>query len=226
MKDSGILYIVSTPIGNLEDITFRAVRILKEVDQIACEDTRHTKKLLNHFQFSKPLISYYAHNQSFRTPQIIEQLKNGQKIALVTDAGTPGVSDPGAILISEAVANGIEVVPIPGPSAVITALSASGLRTDRFFFQGFLPLKQGKRNSILESLKEIKATLIFYESGRRLHKLFVSLCEVYGKSQAVIARELTKVYEEFRRGNCYEILAQLPKEGLKGESVVLIDNHE
>ncbi len=225
-KESGNLYIVATPIGNLEDITFRAVRILKEVDQIACEDTRHTKKLLNHFEFSKPLLSYYAQNQSFRAPQIIQSLQRGESIALVTDAGTPGISDPGAYLVSEAVSNGLTVIPIPGPSAVVTALSASGLRTDRFFFQGFLPLKQGKRTTILETLKEVKSTLIFYESGRRLYKLFVSLCEIFGKSQAVIAREMTKVYEEFRRGNCYEILAQLPKEGLKGECVVLIDNHE
>ncbi len=223
-NETGTLYIVATPIGNLEDITFRALRILKEVDEIACEDTRHTKKLLAHFQFSKPLLSYYQQNQSFRAPQIIEKLKNGMSIALVTDAGTPGISDPGAVLVSQAIAEDLSVVPVPGPSALVTALCASGVPTDRFFFQGFLPIKSGKRKEVLKSLAKIEATLVFYEAGRRLSKLFEEIAEIYPDKEVVIAREMTKIYEEFRRGKPAALAKKLPPAGLKGECVVLIDN--
>jgi 16S rRNA (cytidine1402-2'-O)-methyltransferase len=223
----GILYVIATPIGNLEDITLRALRILKEVNEIACEDTRHTRKLLTHFEISKPLISYYQHNQMVRGPQILEKIKEGMSIALVTDAGTPGISDPGALLISQAIQEGITVIPIPGPTAFVAALSASGLPTDRFYFQGFLPLKPGKRRKLLETLKIIQATLIFYESGRRLSKLFADFSEIFGENkQAVLARELTKVYEEFRRGSLSEVSVQIPHDGLKGECVILINNRE
>lgn len=223
-KEPGILYIVATPIGHLEDITFRALKTLQEVDQIACEDTRHTKKLLFHFKFSKPLISYYAQNQNTRAPQIIKSLQEGESIALVTDAGTPGISDPGSYLVKLAIQEEITVVPIPGPSAVITALCASGLPTDRFYFQGFLPLKSGKKKGEIEDLKNLKATLVFYESGRRLHGLFAVLSDVLGNKPFVLAREMTKIHEEFRRGNLFEISSKIPKDGLKGECVILIDN--
>jgi len=228
MKEGiGTLYIVATPIGNLEDITLRALRILKEVDEIACEDTRHTRKLLSHFEISKPLISYFQHNQRARSSQLIEKLKEGATIALVSDAGTPGISDPGAFLVREAIQEGIVVVPIPGASAVISALCASGLPTERFYFQGFLPLKPGKRRGTMESLKDLAATLVFYESGRRLSGLFKDLAEVFGEEKrAVVARELTKIYEEFLRGTLREIAAQIPREGLKGECVVLVDLRE
>lgn len=221
----GTLYIVATPIGNLEDITLRALRVLKEVDLIACEDTRHTRKLLTHYGISKPLLSYYSHNQFFRVPQILAQLKEGKSVALVTDAGTPGISDPGAVLIGEAVKEGVLVLPIPGPSALIAALSASGLPTDRFYFQGFLPQKSGRRKNVLASLKGIPATLVFYEPARRLFKLMGEIEEVFGGGVSVaIGRELTKVYEEFLRGTAEELRRKIPAEGLKGESVVLVRN--
>jgi 16S rRNA (cytidine1402-2'-O)-methyltransferase len=224
-SSSGILYIVSTPIGNLEDITLRALRVLKEVDEIACEDTRHTRKLLTYFGISKPLSSYYQHNRLVRGPQILEKLKGGSNIALVTDAGTPGISDPGSDLITQAIGEGIQVVPIPGVSALLAALSASGLVTDRFYFQGFLPLKPGKRKNLLKALKEIRATLVFYESGRRLSRLFGDLAEIFGDGpRVVLAREITKIYEEFRRGSVLDLQTQIPREGLKGECVVLVDN--
>jgi 16S rRNA (cytidine1402-2'-O)-methyltransferase len=223
----GTLYIVATPIGNLEDITLRALRILKEVDEIACEDTRHTRKLLSHFEISKPLVSYFQHNQRARSPQILEKLKSGANIALVSDAGTPGISDPGAFLVEQAIQEGVSVVPIPGVSAVISSLCAAGLPTDRFYFHGFLPLKPGKRRGVLKNLKTTAATLAFYESGRRLTGLFKDLVEVYGeKAKGVIARELTKIYEEFLRGSLRELADQIPHEGLKGECVVLVDVRE
>lgn len=224
-NDMGSLYVIATPIGNLEDITLRALRLLKEVDFIACEDTRHTRKLLTHYQISKPLLSYHSHNQEGRIPQIIEKLKAGEAGALVTDAGTPGISDPGTLLIVRALSEGLQVVPVPGPAAALAALCASGLPTDRFYFQGFLPLKPGKRRALLRLLKDIRATLVFYESGRRLSKLFSDLQEVFGgAAQAVVARELTKIYEEFKRGTLSDLAPQIPREGLKGECVILLDN--
>lgn len=220
------LHIIATPIGNLEDITLRALRILKEVDWIACEDTRHSKKLLSHFGISKPLYSCHSHNERGRIPQLIQKLQSGESGAIITDAGTPGISDPGSLLIREAIRAGIGVIPIPGPAAVITALCASGLETDRFYFQGFLPLKPGKRRKQLAALKELPATLIFYESGRRLHRLFKDLTEAFGNRPAVLARELTKIYEEFKRNTLSELFEKIPDEGMKGECVVLVAGAE
>src|SRR4030095_9015415 len=221
----GTLYVVAAPIGNLEDITLRALRVLKEVDFIACEDTRHTLKLLTHYQISKPLLSYHSHNQRGRLPQIIEKLHGGESAALVTDAGTPGISDPGALLVAQAVEEGLSVVPIPGATALIAALCASGLPTDRFYFQGFLPLKPGKRRALLNTLKEIGATLVFYESGRRLSRLFSDFEEIFGaETRAVLARELSKIYEEFKKRRLKEMVSQIPRDGLKGECVILLDN--
>ncbi len=218
----GTLYIIATPIGNLEDITLRALRILKEVDEIACEDTRHSLKLLTHFQIQKPLLSFYAHNQQGRIPQMIEKLKLGRNIALISDAGTPGISDPGTLLVSACIQENILVVPIPGASAGITALCASGLTTDRFYFQGFLPIKKSKRKKVFENLKTLEATLIFYEAGNRMYGLLHDLQEVFPDAQIAIGRELTKIYEEFIRGLLSEVILQIPRPGLKGECVVLL----
>jgi len=220
------LFIVSTPIGNLKDITLRALEVLREADEIACEDTRHTRKLLSHYQISKPLMSYHSYNQDFRSGQILEKLSEGQKIALVSDAGTPGISDPGAQLVEAALEKEFEVIPIPGPSALITALCASGLPTDRFYFHGFLPLKPGKRRSVFEPLINLETTLIFYESGRRLSRLLAELEKSFGNKRVVVARELTKIYEEFLRGSLADLISKVPREGLKGECVVLLDNRK
>ncbi len=221
----GTLYIVATPIGNLADITYRAVQVLKEVDCIACEDTRHSLKLLNHYQISKPLLSFYAHNQQGRIPQIIEKLKAGESIALISDAGTPGISDPGALLISKCIQEEIKVVPIPGACAAITALCASALPTDRFYFQGFLPLKPGKKRKVLENLKTLEATIIIYEAGNRMSGLMKEIAQIYPEAQVVIGRELTKMYEEFLRGKAADLSEKIPREGLKGECVVLIHSY-
>ncbi|MDO8461562.1 MAG: 16S rRNA (cytidine(1402)-2'-O)-methyltransferase [Deltaproteobacteria bacterium] len=218
----GILYIVATPIGNLEDITLRALRILKEVDLIACEDTRHTLKLLNHFEIKKPLVSYFEHNQVRRTPQIVAELGKGRNVALVSDAGTPAISDPGFPLVREAIAQGVTVVPIPGPSAVIAALSAAGLPTDSFQFIGFLPPKSGRRHNLLESFKEEEATLVIYESPHRILKTLEEASQVFGQRPAVLARELTKIYEEFMRGTLWELLERVRQSPPKGEMVLLI----
>ncbi|MBL7686028.1 MAG: 16S rRNA (cytidine(1402)-2'-O)-methyltransferase [Deltaproteobacteria bacterium] len=223
MSDKGQLYIVATPIGNLEDITFRALRVLKEVDVIACEDTRHTRKLLTHFQISKPLISYYQQNQMARTEEIMNRVHQGEKVALVCDAGTPGISDPGSYLIQSAIQNEVDVVPIPGPCAAITALMAAGLPTDRFFFYGFLPIKSGKRRKILEALSTLETTLVFYEAGNRLSRMLQDLNESLGNRRIVIARELTKFYEEFKRGEIETLIPSIPREGLKGECVILVN---
>lgn len=218
----GTLYIVATPIGNLEDITIRAVRILNEVDVIACEDTRHSLKLLNHLGIKKRLISYFEHNEIVRTPQIIEHLMNGQNVALVSDAGTSGISDPGFPLIREAVAKGIPIVPIPGPSAVIAALSASGLPTDRFLFVGFLPLKSGKRMNLLKSLKEEPATLVIYESPHHILRTLEEASTLFGLRQAVVAHEISKVHESFIRGTLSEIFKEMNQGTPRGEYVLLI----
>lgn len=221
---SGSLYIVATPIGNLEDITLRAIRILQEVDLIACEDTRHSLKLLNHLKISKPLMSFYSHNQQGRIPQILEKLKNGESIALISDAGTPGISDPGTLLVKSCIEENIPVIPIPGACAAIAALCASGLSTDRFYFQGFLPLKTSKKRKVLESLKTLEATIVIYEAGNRMSGLLKELALLYPEAEIVIARELSKIYEEFLRGKAQELSNQTPREGLKGECVILINN--
>lgn len=215
----GNLYTIATPIGNLDDITFRAINTLKEVDVIACEDTRHTLKLLNHYEINKPLVSYHQHSKVSKIDHLIEDLKSGKNIAIVTDAGTPGISDPGQVLISKAVEEGIKVIPIPGPSAVITALSAAGVPTDSFVFLGFLPHKKG-RKTLIESLKEEKRTIVFYESPHRIEKLLGELKEVLGNRQIVVARELTKMFEEILKGTVEEVQGRLKT--IKGEFVVII----
>jgi 16S rRNA (cytidine1402-2'-O)-methyltransferase len=219
----GTLYIVATPIGNLEDMTFRAVRILQTVNLIAAEDTRHTGKLLQHFQIKTPQISYHEHNRQSRIPELLEYMANGQAIALVSDAGMPGISDPGYELVIACIDAGITVVPIPGASAVITALSAAGLPTDRFVFEGFLPAKAGKRREYLESLQTESRTLIFYESPYRLQESLQDLATVWGGDrQIVLARELTKLYEEFWRGTIAEAIAHYSQREPQGEYTLVV----
>lgn len=198
----GVLYIVGTPIGNLEDMTFRGVRILQSVDFIAAEDTRHTGKLLKHFQVNTPQISYHEHNRNSRIRELLKQLEEGKAIALVSDAGMPGISDPGYELVKACASAGITVIPIPGAVAAITALSASGISTDKFVFEGFLNAKSKQRRSHLELLKSEERTLVFYESPHRLRSTLQDMKEIFGEDrQIVLARELTKMYEEFWRGN-------------------------
>ncbi|OUL34574.1 16S rRNA (cytidine(1402)-2'-O)-methyltransferase [Nostoc sp. 106C] len=219
----GTLYVVGTPIGNLEDITFRAVRILQTVDLIAAEDTRHTGKLLQHFQIKVPQVSYHEHNRTSRTPELLEHLANGKAIALVSDAGMPGISDPGYELVKACVEAGISVVPIPGASAAITALSASGLPTDRFVFEGFLSAKSQQRREYLESLQTESRTLIFYESPHRLRDTLQDLEETLGSDrQIVLARELTKFYEEFWRGTIAEAIAHYSQREPQGEYTLVV----
>ena len=219
----GKLYIVATPIGNLEDITLRALRILKEVDLIACEDTRHTRKLLTHFDIHKPLISYHEHNERTRSKELIQELSAGKNVVIVSDAGTPGISDPGSSVISEAIAAGIEVIPIPGPSALVTALIASGLPTDEFRFVGFLPAKSSARRAKLQELTVECVTLIFYESPHRLRQMLDDLHQVFGDRKVVVARELTKLHEQFKRSVLSEIASDLSDEAIRGEYVILVE---
>jgi len=219
----GILYLVASPIGNLEDITFRAVRVLKECDLIACEDTRHTLKLLNHYGTEKPLISYHDHNEVARSAELIGRLREGSSVALVSDAGMPLVADPGYRLVTAAVAAGVSVQPIPGPSALVTALAASGLPTDAFRFDGFLPAKSGQRSSVLESLKNEQATIIFYEAPHRILETLADVDRILGPRPVVVARELTKTHEEFLRGSARQILEVLQaRDAVKGEITLLI----
>ncbi len=199
---TGILYIVGTPIGNLEDITFRALKTLEKVDLIAAEDTRHTGKLLHHFQIKTPQISYYQHNSKSRHQELLNRLKAGDNIALVSDAGMPGISDPGYELIQDCITEKINIIPIPGPTAVMTALVASGLPTDKFIFEGFLPAKNKQRIDYLQTLKNESRTLVFYESPHRIIATLTDMAEVFGNNRKItIARELTKLHEEFWRGN-------------------------
>lgn len=218
------LYIVSTPIGNLEDITLRALRILKEVDLIAAEDTRHTKKLLNHYNIKTPLTSYFEHNEITKGEFIISKIKEGRDVALVSDAGTPGISDPGYRLIKMAIENSIDVAPIPGASAIIASLSASGLPTDSFAFFGFLPTKQGEVERLLLKIKSEKRTAVFYESPRRLSKTLEAVLKICGNIDIVIAREITKVYEEFLRGKVSDVLEQIKGRDIKGEIAIILSN--
>lgn len=218
----GTLYIVSTPIGNLEDITLRALRILKEADLIAAEDTRHSRKLLTHFGISRPLTSYFDHNKDLKGDFILERLQQGLNVALVTDAGTPCISDPGYQLVRDAVAAGITVVPIPGACAAIAALSASGLATDYFSFAGFLPNRQGKRRERLQSLAGERALLIFYESPKRVLATLRDMLETLGDREVVVAREITKMYEEFLRGRLSEIVAEAEQREIRGEVAILV----
>ena len=221
-NNTGTLYIIATPIGNLEDITYRAVRILGEVDLIAAEDTRHSLKLLNHFNISKPLTSYFDHNQRLKGERILETLRKGKSVALISDAGTPCVSDPGYHLVRDATAEGIKVVPVPGPSASLTALSASGLPSDMFTFAGFAPARQGRRKTFLKDIMHLAGTVILYEAPHRLIDCLNDMREILGERQIVVARELTKIYEEFVRGNISEVLATIPDNKVRGEVVILI----
>ncbi|MBV9505743.1 MAG: 16S rRNA (cytidine(1402)-2'-O)-methyltransferase [Acidobacteriia bacterium] len=219
----GRLYVVATPIGNLEDITYRAVRTLGEVDLIACEDTRQTRKLLDHYGIQKATVSYHEHNETERAPELVERLQRGLAVALVSDAGVPLVSDPGYRLVRAACEAGIEVEPIPGPSAALAALSASGLPTDAFHFGGFLPIKPGQRAHALEKLADEQATLIFFEAPHRIIEALQTVEQVLGPRPVVLARELTKIHQEFLRGTAGEIAAQLAaREVLKGEITLLI----
>ena len=219
----GKLYLVATPIGNLEDITYRAVRVLKEADLIACEDTRHTRGLLDHYGIDRPTISYHEHNESGRAPDLIERLKGGQSIAMVSDAGTPLISDPGYRLVNQALAEGIVVVPIPGPSAILAALTASGLPTDAFHFGGFLPAKTSQRRKALEAVREFECSLVFYETPHRILEALEDVAAVLGERPIVLTRELTKLHEEFLRGTAtavLEILRERPS--IKGEMTLVI----
>jgi 16S rRNA (cytidine1402-2'-O)-methyltransferase len=218
----GSLYIVSTPIGNREDITLRALHILKEVDLIAAEDTRHTILLLRHFGIQTPLTSYFEGNELKKKEFILSKLKQGHRVALVSDAGTPGISDPGFRLIQTAIENQIPIIPIPGPSAVITALSVSGLPTDAFLFKGFLPHKPKKKKDFLQQLEGIRETLIFYESPHRLSETLNNIFDILGDREMVLTRELTKVYEEVIRGKVSEIQTQIGERKLKGEITLVI----
>ncbi|HEY1801606.1 MAG TPA: 16S rRNA (cytidine(1402)-2'-O)-methyltransferase [Terriglobales bacterium] len=218
------LYVVATPIGNLEDITLRALRVLKEVDLIACEDTRHTQKLLSHFGISTRTISYYEQNEASRAAELVKELEAGKRIALVTDAGMPGISDPGYRLIALAIEHGIKITPIPGASAVISALAASGLPTDSFQFHGFLPPKSGQRRKMFENIRASSQTEIFYEAPHRLKEALEDIVAVLGPARPiVIARELTKIHEEFLRGSSSDILKELNvRSEVKGEITLLI----
>jgi len=223
---SGTLYLVATPIGNLADITHRALQVLKDVDLIACEDTRHTNKLLNHYGITTKTISYHEHNEQQRAAQLIEQLKGGSHIAVVSDAGTPSISDPGFRIVRAAIENDIAVVPVPGPSALISALIAAGLPTDEFFFAGFLPSKPNARRARLTELRSVPGTLIFYEAPHRLAATLKDALDVLGERDAVVARELTKLHEEIRRGRLSKLAADYAdKNDIRGEIVVLIDRN-
>jgi 16S rRNA (cytidine1402-2'-O)-methyltransferase len=225
------LYLVATPIGNLEDITLRALRVLRSVDRIACEDTRQTAKLLGHFGIQTPTVSYHTHNESSRASELVEALKAGGRLAVVSDAGTPGIADPGALLAAEAIAAGVAVYPIPGANAAINAVIASGLNAERFAFHGFLPSKEGPRRSVLEALRTTMqqapepATQIFYETPHRILETLAEIVAVFGPAQRIaLAREITKLHEEFFRGTAAEVLATLSaRPSIRGEMVLLID---
>jgi 16S rRNA (cytidine1402-2'-O)-methyltransferase len=218
----GQLFIVATPIGNLEDITQRALRVLREADLIACEDTRHTRKLLNHFGISTPTISYHEHNEQERAAELCEALESGKNVALVSDAGTPLISDPGFRIVRAALDRAISVVPIPGASAVIAALSVSGLPTDQFLFAGFLPSRAGARRAKLNELRTVGGTLILYEAPHRIKATLRDALEVIGDCDAVIARELTKLHEELARGTLSELVERFSKGEARGELVLMI----
>ena len=221
---SGKLYLVATPIGNLEDITLRALRILKEVDIIAAEDTRNTLKLLNHFEIKKPLISNHRHNEDDREDVLINKLKEGKNIAVVSDAGTPGISDPGEVIVKKAIEENIEVIPIPGACAAINALIASGLDTKEFTFFGFLPLNKKLRKEKLEEIKNESKTSIIYEAPHKIKDSLKDLKTVIGNRKVVLAREITKIHEEFIRGNIDDVIDKC--DDLKGEMILLIDGGE
>ena len=222
-KTTGTLYVVATPIGNLEDITYRAVRILNEVDLVAAEDTRHSRKLFARFGIQKPLVSYHDHNEQQRQEELIQRLQSGEDIALISDAGTPCIADPGYRLIGSCHAAGIKVVPIPGASAVITALSAAGVSTERFAFEGYLPQRAKARADLLRQLNGEQRTLVFYEAPHRLAATLADLVDIMGAEQPlVVARELTKLYEEFFRGTAAEAVTRFAREPARGELVLIL----
>jgi len=219
---AGILYIVPTPIGNLDDITLRALRVLKEVELIAAEDTRHTQHLLSHFGIKTALTSYHEHNERDKARMLVERLKSGAGIALVSDAGTPAIADPGYRIVIEAIRAGIQVTPLPGAAALTTALCASGLPTDRFLFEGFLPAKSRERKGKLQSLRAETATFVFYEAPHRLLDTLGDLLKILGDREIAVARELTKVHEEFLRGKLSEVIGALADRDIKGEIVLIV----
>ena len=221
--ERGVLFVVSTPIGNLEDITLRALRVLREVDLVAAEDTRKSGILLKHYQIKNKLTSYHDYNKEKKTPFLITELKSGRNLAVVSDAGTPGISDPCYYLVREAIKQDIRVVPIPGSSALLSALVVSGLPTDRFVFEGFLPQKKSKRVKRLKELSSEKRTLIFFESPHRLIRTIEDLKEIFGERRIVVARELTKKFEEIIRGKVTDVENDLKKRKIKGEMVIVVE---
>lgn len=222
MESQGKIYLVATPIGNLGDISQRALETLKEVDLIACEDTRHSGHFLKKFDISKKLVSYHEFNERSRAESLLKDLQNGKNIAVITDAGSPGISDPAYRIVRIAVENNIEIIPIPGATAIIPALTASGLPTDRFFFEGFLSNKSATRKNQLEKIKLLEHTLVFYESPHRIEKCLADMLEVLGDREACLAREITKKFEQFIRGSVSEIMSQIHTKNIKGEIVLVI----
>jgi len=220
--EPGTLYLVSTPIGNLEDITFRALRMLQEADLIAAEDTRRTRRLLDHYDISRPLISYHDHNKQHRSIRLLEALQEGKSVALVTDAGTPGISDPAFFLVRMAIGHDVPVVPIPGPTSPIAALIVSGLPPDRFVFEGFLPVKAGKRRARLRELAGEDRTIVLFESPHRLIRTLHEIQDSLGDRQAAVARELTKKFEEISRGPVSQLIATYSERKPKGEMVIVL----
>lgn len=219
----GTLYLVATPIGNLQDITFRALDVLRSVDVIACEDTRHTLKLLNHFRITNRLVSYHEHNEYERSDELADRLLKGESVAVVSDAGTPGVCDPGFRIVHRAIEIGADVVAIPGAAAFVAAFIASGLATDSIFFGGFLPAKKGERRRRLEEVRDSPATLVFYEAPHRLGKSLADCADILGDRNAAVARELTKLHEEIARGSLTDLAARFAVKNVKGEIVLVID---
>ncbi len=219
---AGKLYLVPTPIGNMGDITQRALEVLQQVDLVACEDTRHSGSLLKRLGLSKRLISYHDFNEARRAEQLLTKIKQGMSVAVITDAGSPGISDPAYRVVQAAIAGNVDIVPLPGATAIIPALSASGLPTDRFFFEGFLPHKSAAREKRLEQLKEFEHTLVFYESPHRVEKTLRDMLEVLGNRQVCLAREISKLYEQFIRGSISDILAEIASKSPKGEIVLII----
>ena len=216
------LYLVATPIGNLEDITLRALRVLKEVDLIACEDTRHTRRMLDHLGINKRTVSYHEYNEQARAVELVERMVGGESIAVVTDAGTPGISDPAYRIVRAAIERGVTVVPVPGATAIIAALIASGLPTNSFLFTGFLPQKRGARRTRLNDLKTEQATLVLYEAPHRIRETLVDLLEIFGDRDAAVCRELTKLYEQFIRGKLSELIGHFESNQPRGEMTLVI----
>ena len=222
---SGKLYLIATPIGNLGDITYRAVEILKTVDVVAAEDTRHSLKLLNYLEISKPMISYHRHNEDVKSKELINILKEGKNIGLITDAGTPGISDPGEEIVKEAIKENIEIIPVPGACALINALIASGLNTKQFAFYGFLPLDKKLRRNVIDDILMQNKTIIFYEAPHRLLKTLKEISEVFGNIKIVVAKELTKIHEEYIRDYVNNIIEDFCQKEVKGEYIILFEVH-